>query len=496
MKREPLNRIIVVAAALLIAIVLIASFLFFNHNFSPTTTGNTDDQPVYLGVTYGGSNVDGAKLLIDEVKNYTNLFIVQSSELEKNITALNSVCNYAVNSGLYIIVYFSAVPTYRQYISDFYAGADVWGKNLLGIYFDDEPGGKMLDAQQVNLYDNQTGGIIQKMPGQLTITYPNDTRVVYSGDDQIGIIDASTTIFYQPDGTVYLDLNTTNQFAASYVIQLNGTVYERDAHKNIKTAVTDPGMLPKIPTYQQILAEKPLFRSYDDTERIFVSTILNSTSWPHSQTSAKLFTSDYALQWFDYKGGYDVVFAEFGWNQSVAQEIAQTRGASNLQAKDWGAIVTWKYDYPERIHFPDREYGPFLGSGDEIYDQLKQAYEAGAKYLVVFNYPNYPPNNPYGVLLPEHFAAIKQLWTDIINGSVVREVKAQAALVMPENYGWGMRNPQDNIWGIWQADNTSPKVWISLQNALATYGINLDIVYNDPAYPTTGKYETVIPAIG
>ena len=38
-----------------------------------------------------------------------------------------------------------------------------------------------------------------------------------------------------------------------------------------------------------------------------------------------LFTADYALYWFDYLGGYDVVLAEFGWNYSKQINIAQVK---------------------------------------------------------------------------------------------------------------------------------------------------------------------------
>jgi hypothetical protein len=59
-----------------------------------------------------------------------------------------------------------------------------------------------------------------------------------------------------------------------------------------------------------------------------------------------------------------------------------------------------------------------------------------------------------------------------------------------------MRNPQDNIWGIWQADNRSREVWSSLQNALSTYGLHLDIVYDDPTYPVEGRYSEIMNATG
>ena len=87
----------------------------------------------------------------------------------------------------------------------------------------------------------------------------------------------------------------------------------------------------------------------------------------------RTFTSDYVLYWFDYLGGYDVILAQFGWNNSYIQDIALVRGAARLQGKSWGAIITWKYTEP-----------PYLASGEEIYNQMCTAYEAGAEYVVIF----------------------------------------------------------------------------------------------------------------
>ena len=46
-----------------------------------------------------------------------------------------------------------------------------------------------------------------------------------------------------------------------------------------------------------------------------------------------MFTSDYALYWFDYFVGYDTVFVELGWNHDTLLHIALGRGAVNLQEK-------------------------------------------------------------------------------------------------------------------------------------------------------------------
>jgi len=47
----------------------------------------------YMGVAFGGNTSAEAKLLIDRVKNYTNLFVLQSGPISKNETATNEICD-------------------------------------------------------------------------------------------------------------------------------------------------------------------------------------------------------------------------------------------------------------------------------------------------------------------------------------------------------------------------------------------------------------------
>jgi hypothetical protein len=75
-----------------------------------------------------------------------------------------------------------------------------------------------------------------------------------------------------------------------------------------------------------------------------------------NQYSLNVLTSDYALYWFDYQLGYDTVLTQFVGNESRERHIALCRGAAETLGKDWGAIVTWKYNQP-----------PYLESGDELY---------------------------------------------------------------------------------------------------------------------------------
>ncbi len=184
-------------------------------------------------------------------------------------------------------------------------------------------------------------------------------------------------------------------------------------------------------------------------------------------------TSDYGLYWFDYKAGYDIVLTEFAWNHSRPLHVALCRGAANVQNKDWGVMVTWTYDGP-----------PYLVSGDELYDDLISAYHNGAKYVVIFDHPD-TDYSEYGILTEEHFDAIEKFWNYVNdNPSKHGTVKATVAYVLPENFGFGFRSVDDNIWGLWSADTDErvEKIWSDVNQLLEEYGFRLDIVYSDPEF--------------
>jgi hypothetical protein len=355
---------------------------------------DVSNEEFFFGVTYGANTSSEAKLLIDKVEEYTNLFIIDSWDISTNETALNEICNYAVDAGMSVIVYFDYVFfNVEQWLwlrTWLKTAKERWGDQFLGIYLYDEPGGNQIDTGQWR-----------------------------SGE------------------------------------------WAREAMENAS--------------------------DYSDAANRFVTDIPSTLSWRNvKSTSLPLFTSDYALYWFDYLAGYDTIFVELGWGISTIQQIALCRGAANVQGKDWGAIITWTYYEP-----------PYLASGPEIYQEMLTAYRAGAKYVAVFNYPKYPEDNVYGILNEKHFTAMKLFW-DYVQAfprETDGKVDGEVALVLPKDYGWGARRSEyvkeDRIWGFWPEDEKILIIGENMKKLMSMYGLRLDIIFDDPQFNYKEKYSEI-----
>ncbi len=213
--------------------------------------------------------------------------------------------------------------------------------------------------------------------------------------------------------------------------------------------------------------------NYTDAENQFINS-----AWFRDVNRAKtyleypLFTSDYAAYWFDYKGGYDGLFAEFGWNYSRQINVALCRGAATVQNRQWGVIITYTYTVP-----------PYMESSEKLYDDLVYAYDNGAKYIVVLD-----TNQDWtrGVLTNEHYKAIREFWeymqSNPRKGYLATE---RVAYQLPEAYAYGFRGPLDKIWGAWEADMTSFMISTSVSIMLDRYDSKLDIIYDEP--PQAGR---------
>ncbi len=220
--------------------------------------------------------------------------------------------------------------------------------------------------------------------------------------------------------------------------------------------------------------------NYADAANQYVAnltaTLARETRYLNGTVTFPMVISDYALYWFDYKAGLSTVFAEFGWNYSRQLNVALCRGAATVQNKDWGVMIDWTYTNP-----------PYLESGPQLLDDMKLAYDNGATYIIIFDTNK---NYTQSTLQPEHLQVMQQFWQYAqANPRPSDPPSSRVAYVLPNDYGYGFRGPNDKIWGLWLADNLTLPICEGLASLLQQYGSKLDIIYDDPAFPGyTGIY--------
>ncbi len=189
-------------------------------------------------------------------------------------------------------------------------------------------------------------------------------------------------------------------------------------------------------------------------------------------------TSDYALFWHDYLACYNVVFAHFGWNNTRQLQIALCRGAATAHNSDWGAIITWTYGQP-----------PYIENPEELYNDMVLAYNNEAKYILVFNFPT--NQTEYGLLTQGHLDSMQNFWNYAQENPQPKQ-NVDIAYVLPRDYGFGFRGPDDSIWGLWDPDELSPIIWNQANSLLETYNSQLDIIYETASPSVFKKYREIV----
>jgi hypothetical protein len=238
----------------------------------------------------------------------------------------------------------------------------------------------------------------------------------------------------------------------------------------------------------------PTARSYTDAAVHFILDVGSYLSLYqevyYGVPQLKLFTSDYALYWYDYLSGYNVVFSELLGSPTDQLAISLNRGAAECQNKDWGAILTFGPSNDSSSHIPAFE------NVTQFYNEMILAWQNNAKYIIVFDAPgaNHQATTPDGILTNEHLNAMKNFWTYAQEHKRPQIDPAQTAYVLPRDYGYEFSGPSSTIWGVFPPDNLSSTIWTDTNNLLANYGMKLDIVYetrtdNIPIYL---PYKTLI----
>jgi hypothetical protein len=321
----------------------------------------------FVGVDVAYADLDKIKNLVDQIANYTNLFVIGSTGVTYNQTKLNDTIQYLTNHDLS----YSVFAARADRLFSINESVSLYGDNFVGVYYDDEIAGNQLDR--------------------------TNHQIFFSADN-------------------YSDAAT--QFIGYVSNRLNARFYQNRSISYI------------------------------------------------APSAFRLFTSEYALYWFEYKAGYDVVLAQIGWNYSRQLNVALCRGAATIKDKDWGVIVAWTFTEP-----------PYLGSGEELFDDLVLAYDNGAKYILIFDSDE---NYTQTTLTDEHLDAMERFWQYTIDHPRPADLlDGRVAFVLPKDYGYGFRGPNDKIWGLWESDELSLKISEDLGILLEEYGSELDIIYDD-----------------
>jgi hypothetical protein len=357
---------------LLVLLIIVPVFLYYC--FLTGTPAKEAPSGLFVGVDVAYDNIEEIKLLVDEIRPYTNTIVIGSTGITFDMAKLDDVCQYVYDRGFYFMIYAhpqanpDELAIQCQWVLD---AKPRWGDYFLGLYAYSEPGGRQMDNATI--------------------------KVVKDKD--------------------WLAVANWTEAADKYVNTMH--VY---LHHMIEDQMCG----------------------------------LNLT----------LFTSDYTLYWFDYKAEYDVVFAEFGWNLSRHLNVALCRGAASVQDRDWGVMITWTYTQP-----------PYLESGSALYEDLVLAYENGAKYILVFDTNE---NYAHGTLQDEHLAALKRFWQYAMDNPRTSDPTSdRVAYVLPKDYGYGFRGPNDTIWGLWETDALSLEISTEVGSLIDKYQNRLDMIYDD-----------------
>jgi hypothetical protein len=118
------------------------------------------------------------------------------------------------------------------------------------------------------------------------------------------------------------------------------------------------------------------------------------------------------------------------------------------------------------------------------------AYDNGAKYIIVFDGDqNWTQNvllhiSPGQPGYPGQLDAMKEFWQYVkANPQTISPVSDRTAYVLPADYAYGFRGPNDRIWGLWDPDSLTDSICRNVSTLMQEYSYNLDIVYPNGTYP-------------
>jgi hypothetical protein len=140
-------------------LTILVILLFAGIDSYLKTNSKTAPIDVFVGVDAAYDGVQDVKNRIDQVKSYTNFFVIGSTGITFNETRLNDVCQYLNDSGLNFMVYTHALPNLTWQAQWVNEARQKWTTHFIGLYAYDEPGGIQVDRYE---YDNMSFMLVQE----------------------------------------------------------------------------------------------------------------------------------------------------------------------------------------------------------------------------------------------------------------------------------------------------------------------------------------------
>ena len=97
------KRLAIVLSLAIITVIVVSAFAAIEI-YVLSSAHVAAKKPFYVGVTYCGNSITEAEQLIDKVKSYTNLFVLDSATFMLDVNGTQEIGDYAINAGLNVIL--------------------------------------------------------------------------------------------------------------------------------------------------------------------------------------------------------------------------------------------------------------------------------------------------------------------------------------------------------------------------------------------------------
>ncbi|MCL2134109.1 MAG: hypothetical protein FWH37_00915 [Candidatus Bathyarchaeota archaeon] len=176
------------AISILLCTVLIMTLFIGIYSLHNRNDIKTVD--VYVGVDAAYADITNLKTRIDQVKDYTNIFVLGSTGITLDETKLNEMCEYINTHNLSFATYTHTTKNtsfeFNQSTWTKYAKQQ-WGDNFVGLYCYDEPGGYQIDchpmfmiAKDADNYADAANTYVQKLHDYISEFIALDTMIMTS----------------------------------------------------------------------------------------------------------------------------------------------------------------------------------------------------------------------------------------------------------------------------------------------------------------------------